>query len=303
MSSISQYKDKLLSSHGVNSLAKEEIVYNAFKQAGWHVRHSTFYKDTKEGKIREVDVKASKSYSSVNFYHEFFFVVEVKSLKKMSVIVASLNNPYSPPFETSSILTDSFDNYYRLIKSLTDLKLSSHDLQKIIHGLNAYLNSKNRKSRDKFAFFDPYKIPMFSSFREDNGDSKAEKSENYNLWSSILSLNSYINYLKFEFWEMILYTSTNKFRSGQLDINHLAVELIDNLGYIETYHPIIVIDAPLWKYKDNDLSPIKYCRLEFGEIRDMINWVDLVTFDGLDEYIALTDYYNKEFKSRGFSYK
>ena len=96
MSTGDEIKARLIGSYSVASMAAEQEVIAAFKRGDWwRVEHGSFFRDVTTGKLRELDVRASRHWSTTSKLDVTLEVlVEVKSMRGYHLVFAPDANGY-----------------------------------------------------------------------------------------------------------------------------------------------------------------------------------------------------------------
>lgn len=70
-------------------------------------------------------------------------------------------------------------------------------------------------------------------------------------------------------------------------------ELSDQTNQIRIYHPMVVMDAPLWLLEGTQLSPVQWCRLHWGTGGYVAEWADVVRREAFNGYVeSLSQHYD-----------
>lgn len=301
-------KTKLLKSSAIESLSQELNIYEKFKKLGWNVRHSPYYLDPDTGKFREVDISARKYWNKGGddkFSFGINFIVECKSISNYQIVVCNEQKAEKGKYiENNWIGDDRYNQYLKTVELLEKYDINNNDIKDALKTFDKHLfpDGHIRYIDYKLSSFE---IPIYCSFRETNIGTTKEM-ENSVVWKAFQSLYSNINSQKVGVWNDI------DFESYDFEMDDLAstyeyrlealIEILNSRSnHIELIHPILVVEAKLWELKDNNLKELKFCRLLFQDVSGIDTWIDIVSFNSLDEYIAKSKKYDEFYVDNGFN--
>lgn len=296
---------KLLNSQSFNSLTSEQRILSLMKGLGWRGIHSCFYTDSKTEKLREVDVLCRRVWEcrlkNRQELADLNLVIEAKSAKGYHLLFSALEG--SSAYRQANELWMGLEGEPRqlIAQMLTDAGLTveqSANVMKVFDKM-AY---PNRRPRCYRLSVDPPPAQVYvSAFRETNigGEKELESSV---LWKASLSLASAVGGLKQQTIDHMRVRLKEDFEiSSLIKLDPIAqvTELLDiHAGLVDLYHPIVVIDAPLWEVRDGELRSIRWCRFQQLETHGQSEWwFDVVHSDHFEKFAGeLTRYYDKRYE-------
>ncbi len=301
MQNHNDIKNKLLNSSSLKSLMIESKVYNELKDLGWYTEQSPFFRDSKSGKMRELDVKGRKYFQKEPYSCDVDILVECKSLKNYH-IVANNPSPNNGFFDFIWTGNYTYNKLNKLDELLFKYNFNTEEIIYIKEKLENYcvLDSGYRWLDYKL---NPFKIPVYNAYRETNVNTTKD-IDNSVIWKCVLSLQSAIlahEELLLENIEYIILEHTNQDISKLKTVEKIIESLIDRSNHIYFIHPVIVVESKLWEFtKNNDLKELKYFRFNIQRFFENSLWVDIVNFEHIEEYLKKSNEYTSFHKERKF---
>ena len=292
MEYLSEIKKKLLSSDSIKSLIIESTVFKSFEKKGWQTEHSPYFLDSNSKKLRELDVKARRYFTTEGYSCDVDILVECKSLNNYHIIA---NNKSSPKNDFDFIWTGNYldNDFNKLDELLLKYNFTPEEIIYIKEKVHEYC-VPNHTYRWIDYKLEPFEIPTYNAYRETNINTTKD-IDNSVIWKCIMSLQSAINAHE-EFLLVNIDYSINENVHQEFSrikkIEFLIKDLISRSNHLYYIHPIIVVESKLWEFNDNqDLEELKYFRLNIQHFFADGFWVDIVNFEHLDEYLEKSKKY------------
>lgn len=285
--------DKLKQSEAYSSLRMERDIANITANIGWKVDSGVFYPDVTENKPREIDMVASQMWRRrVKVGEQILrlsLLVECKSLKGWNIIILPRKKP---------------DSYVSVHMQWIghDVGLSGNQVKNRLAGLGYESNKakglflemyKNAYPTDfakiKGLQISPMQCPFHSSaFRETNvkGDKDLDSSV---LWRANRQLLSAVSSLKVKSRDCDLgwIFDGHEYEKDVKKSEEMMLEMFDGRSnMVDIWHPIVVLDAAIWRMCKNQLRRCEWFR--FGEIEvsaDDSWWCDVVEKAAYKKYL------------------
>jgi hypothetical protein len=315
------FSQKLLASGPVQSLVAERRVYDILQNLAWNAIHSCRYFEPHEQKFREVDVLANQTWAlkgennSILKTIRLQVVVECKTLKGYHLVFApTLRDEaiLSPEYWFGSRLAEP--NYARILNSIRESGLEEYAQKEIFD----YIGNTLSSGQDEFAhnllpepFFEQV---LASAFRETNVGKEREVDASV-LWNAGQALQSAVNSFRDAEFErdlegmMNLLADANSLGpeddhngiEGLPRLIPLEDELSERWNEFSVYHPVVVIESPMWSLVDEQPTQIPWCRLQVvNQFNHRVWWFDVVNASFCSDYFReLTKHYAMAISSRG----
>lgn len=309
---IQNLLSRLTGSTSFASLSSEQKLAATLKSLHWTAIHGCFYPDLKTEKLREIDVLASRVWTSrktksLGANARLNLILEAKSAKGFHVLFSPLVRRSTYRQANEEWLGREGINHKRIFQTIVEAGLGEDKAAFILKkfGRSAYSRRGGRKYLSVAA--QPAKVHA-SAFRETNigGEKDLDSSV---LWKAMQSLSSAAANLKERYLRFCLHdwlmSEIEMAPTLKIDPVTAAVEILDVLvRTTELYHPIVVIDAPLWIVEHGKLESIKWCRFEQLNTRgESERWFDVVHFPHFEAFAEdLTKHYEREFKKQRAKY-
>ena len=277
------------------SLRAEAAARELLRGAGWDAFQSVYFIDVQEGIERELDVAARRSWSRERDGRkiDLWLLVECKSLGGKNALFAEQEfGPAATLYHRWLGVDDDairarvrrtideagfeIDEARRLIKRFETLAYPAGasairtllpPLPRMRYAASAMRAAGNEKGNDPF--FDAWRALLDGAA----GAIKEELDAAFGELASDLTLR---------------------------DAKKAPVTLRAALSSLSMYHPILVIDAPMYLLRANGaLIEIDRCRMQHIRISGVRKWFDVVRTAALPDYVAeLTDGYTSFFARR-----
>jgi hypothetical protein len=297
---LDDVKSRLSGSDSVASLRAEQEVVAAFKQLEWwSVEHGPFFRDGATGKLRELDVRASRSWSGGEFASAYAnanleVLVEVKSLRGYHIVFAPEPNGCKVSRAQRAWFGDCKD---RLGGFLTNAGVSSALAGQMVTRFEELAYPKGTMTVHKLVV-DPPKAPVFATaFRETNIGAEKDLDSSV-LWKAIQGLNSVVESSRERSKAHLLSHIKGQIDLALLDGHDLASvierELANAVRRVTMFHPTVVLDARLWVSRGRELEEIDHARFSVQEPEKWpARWLDVVTRKSFSQWIdQLTTHYS-----------
>lgn len=296
---------KITNSASFASLASEQKIASTLEALRWKAIHGCFYPDLKTEKRREIDVLATRKWErkgkSLGAYAEVQLILEAKSAKGFHILFSPLSRSSSHHQVNVEWLGFEGSNHRRVFQAIAKAGLNDEQAASILKKFERQAYSS--KGGRKFLSVEAHPAKVYASaFRETNigGEKDLDSSV---LWKAMQSLSSAVANLKEQYLNFCLdgwlISEIEMAPALKLDQTAAAVEILDLLvRFTKLYHPIVVIDAPLWMVKNGNVQNIEWCRFEQLDTKGESEWwfdvVHSLHFEAFAQ--ELTRHYEKKFK-------
>lgn len=298
---------KLINSDAFLSLSAEQRISSILQKLKWKAIHSCFYTDLKTEKLREIDVLGSQSWERklkiLGHYARLNLVVEAKSAKGYHLLFSQLKEP---PVQRFRQVNDEWigsegKNHEKVAQTLSNSSLNSEQVAFVFEKFKKLAYPRKGASIFRLLIKPPPPKLYCSAFRETNIGNVKDLDGSV-LWRASQSLQSAVSALKeqqIEFHLEELAFDIEMASIIKLDPVQQALERLNiSVRFVELFHPVVVIDAPLWLAEEGAVKDISWCRFEQQATRGISDWwFDVVHSSYFDQYSKeLTEYYQKQFK-------
>jgi len=289
------------------SLEAERRVARDLSDQKWSVTHSCFFTDPETNKLREVDVVAHQSWERVrrtrHTHCQLNLVVECKSASGYHILFSAIREPsWAQPHLFT--LGQEGDNETFVTDRLRDVGLTDAQILEVMHDFKRYSYPDGRL-RTRLLAVEPPPAPYHAAaFREHNIGSEKELDASV-LWKAQMTLTSALTALKAADLRLLFEDLPGEIQAARLmkdDIVQAAFEYLHlGIDFAYLYHPVLVIEAPLWIMQGKRPAEIPWCRLHrqsaYGHSRW---WFDVVSSKAFEQYAALvTAHYSKHLRRVG----
>jgi hypothetical protein len=292
-------EEKLRSSDAYHSLVMEKEVAGVLAHLGWRTIHSCFFMDPETGKLREVDVVARQLWKKKSRRGDklvrIHIIVECKSARDYHLLFSRE--------EVEEVRKDMFlrlhaewigwesQNRSRLIAALSELGVSSRDLLALSEGFSEWAYPNEVMSVDGL-HLEPSDATLYSSaFRETNTKNEKDLDSSV-LWRAGQSVLAAVQGFREEIIKFHLSWMAGAAKSA-LQAKESVVDKVkwvysDHARMIDLYHPVVVIESPLWVIEELTLKRVESCRLvRRGQAGTADTWFDVVSRTNLEAYLSL----------------
>jgi hypothetical protein len=295
-------RSQLLSSDAVNSLQMEARIAEAFTQSDWKVERSAYYTDPESGKIREIDVHASKVFDRPRrrrgigaplIHFEAF--CECKSWNGSNIIFEASQTPESYQY-TQEYWVGSEPELRKIVSAITeDAKLNEPARIQALYNYfvdRAYINGGK-----SFRHFVVMPLPptdlVSQAYRETKSgkisdENQAEGKKTNPSWNAILSTLSATRAAEVRTRRSILSsldTDDIKFLGIKSFLEGASFFFDAELMRYVFFHPFIVHNAKMWNLREGELSQVGSVRLFISNINGAMSYVDFVSEEKSEEYV------------------
>jgi hypothetical protein len=300
-------EEKLRRSVSFESLVTERAILQQVRELGWRCSHGAFFVDPSTSKIREADILATRYWRrhrrTGDLTVALHVPIEVKSARGFHIIFSLESGGSFRTFHQENVLWlgQESDGARLMADRVAALGFSQETVRQFQKQLYAKAYPKHFSCVAEL-IVEPYEPgALATAFRETNIGGEKDL-ENSVLWKATQTLGSLVDSLKrssiearFEDAEVGVACAR---RDGD-DDRQILNDLLDAVRDVGLYHPIVVIDAPLWAVtKQHELFRIPACRFEQVQLHHGFSrWVDVVHRSHFDTFVTdLTTYYENAFE-------
>jgi hypothetical protein len=299
-------RSKLIGSPAFISLTSEQRIISTLRGLNWKAIHGCFYPDLKTEKLREIDVLAMQQWGrkkSLGAHVNIELILEAKSAKGFHLLFSQLSEASSYRQINDEWIGREGTNHERVFQAIIKAGLDDEHATFILKKFQRLAYPSRGGSRSLGVMPRPAKV-YASAFRETNigGEKDLDSAV---LWKASQSLSSAVAGLKEQYLTYCLdgwlIPEIEMAPALKRDPTAAAIETLDMLvRSSRLYHPVVVIDAPLWVAEGGDIQSIGWCRFE--QLNTSGNsewWFDVVHSSHFEQYAReLTEYYQKELRKR-----
>jgi hypothetical protein len=304
----SSLEEKLRRSDAYHSLVMEKEAARALAQLDWKTIHGCFFTDLGTGKLREVDVVARQLWEKKSRQGDkivrLHIVVECKSARDYHLL-----------FSREEIDEDKFHrvhaewigwegkNRSRLTTALSELGVSSEDLSALSREFERWAYPNDAMSVAEF-YPEPPTAALYSSvFRETNTKNKRDLDSSV-LWKAGQSVLAAVQGFREESLDYHIGWITLGVKVALQGKQRVGDDVIrwykDHVKMIDLYHPVVVIESPLWVVEEPALKRVESCRLlRRGQRGEVDAWFDVVSRANLESYLRLITRHYSQCLRRG----
>lgn len=289
---------RLLRSDSVKSLMAEQEVVEAFrKMYWWTVEHGSFYRDSVTGKVRELDVRARRHWSTEGGTDSrnatLDVLVEVKSIRGFHLVFAPEPHDWKDTRAQSLWLGRSKD---RLARFLLDTGVAS-DLASQITTRFTELAYPEGSSFVDDIIVNPPEAPVFATaFRETNIGQEKDLDASV-LWRATQVLSSVIESARTRLEQNFVDDLKADIEVATIDganvLEAAAREIALRVKSVSLFHPAVVVDARMWVSRERKLEEVEHVRFVAHDSEKFpVKWFDIVTRKHFAKWLsALTAHY------------
>lgn len=305
---------KLKKSSAAQSLLMEQKIGKLLKKKKWEVVHSCYYTDTRENKVREIDLVGEQFWARKFDYINpeivnMYAVVECKTAKGFHLLFSpDISDNYPPRLHAQWIGDEEDTTRLRLAEVLNSLNLGKTQVSKIIAHYNKIVYSDEEDNANDGEILSINIFPstiQASAFRETNIGSEKDLEASV-LWRAGLSLHSAISSLREDYLAgnmddvKIIGEMETMYGTGDV-VQEINKHFTLRSSSVIYYHPIVVVDCMLWAMSGSKIQQIDWCRLTQSNTTGFSDWwFDVVSFEHFDNYISsLTDFYKEQLLIKG----
>ncbi len=292
-------RKRLMSSISFRSLRSERNIIDILKRMGWDTSHAAYYHDTISRKTREIDVVGRTTWRREHMVgtlrNYLSLVFEVKSNAGYHLIFAE-GGVKRLASHQHWIGSDN-DTRKGVLGQLEEIGLDPEQLRSVDQGLNDAASPNDGPILFKGLRAEPPEAPFYTSGYRETSIGNEKELDNSVLWRAGLALSSAVNsYKKFvfdnEMHDTIAFT-TEAIKAGDSPLVE-AMKWLE--GFVRDYylfHPILVIDSPMWAVKGSELEELKWCRFIETKLDGTYDWwFDVVHSSAIEAYLTeLTQHY------------
>lgn len=142
-----------------------------------------------------------------------------------------------------------------------------------------------------------------SAFRETNVGTEKDVDASV-LWRALLTLDSAVAAEKIDTIRAQVDQIARKASAASLlqeSMTDAAEEdILDCVGFVAVYHPIVVVESRLWMSVGGELKEIQNCRFFRRDGDQPDRWYDVVTLSSFPAFVSeLTSHYDAQLRKRG----
>jgi hypothetical protein len=289
--------EKIKDCSATSSMLAEMKISKTMKLLGWDVTDNPYYLDSESGKFRELDVfgRLGLQLRENGFSYDIELMVESKSASGYHILLTNTDRFFTTDLDTVW-LGDDFKDNLEIQRVLKEEQFTYDDTQLVLKKIRNKFYPKDSWvfSELQYSFFNS--LESFYAFRETNLGTIKELNNSV-VWKAFQELLSVNNYIRKRNLDMMLSDLKFYIRSKETPtpIGSALVCLENYLARISYIHPILVIDAGLWKlHADSNVEAIKYARLIQTDLyKNNYFWIDVVNRSHFDEYMDLVTQHTK----------
>jgi hypothetical protein len=299
----------LLKSEAVLSLQAENRVLATFQENGWETSQGWFYRDTETGKMRELDILAQQLWRRRSNKNpgitRIRYMVEVKSLTDYHLVFAPTDNIGELSVATRFWLGYRDPGRHRWLRAVLEReRFSLDDCSSLVEAFGASLYPSAKKAPRPLGVAPPVASLSSSAFRETNIKGTKDLDASV-MWRAAAALRSALQSSFRKSMQVVreLINQAAFFAGADLAKRYEAVRQSlerEALRVVEN-HPLLVVDAHLWKSESGTLDQIDWCRfIQRDSMGDVVFWCDVVSYQGLAAYLDVcTEHYRANLRRRG----
>ncbi|HXO29660.1 MAG TPA: hypothetical protein VOA80_20075 [Thermoanaerobaculia bacterium] len=310
MSDTVSLAHRIVDSDAFASLRREQRIHERFHALGWSSINGAYYRDAQSEKYREIDVLASRMWKRTYRYTEQLvrvrMVVEAKSIKGFHLLLGghvSSDMGYDHRFWPGN----DYPLHERLRQALVKNDLLEVQVRWAMNQLEKLAFPGDSASVSRLLIPPPPAPRSASTFRETNIHGTKELDSSV-LWRASQSLSSAVKALKEELRDYHLGWMTAPLECSPKplegppkgeDVADLRNSFRRQLGMVDIFHPIAVVEAHLWMPVGSSVERVPSCRfLQLGSLGTPTWWVDIVDYEALPQFLkATTNYYAVSLRS------
>lgn len=297
-------------SDSASSLATEGGVASSMMRHAWTVTQGAIYTDPKEGKLREIDLLARRTWRTKAKKPKTAFismVAECKSMRGYHILFDGVRNHFLG-FQSVGLAHwigySVVDHKNRMRRLLAE---RHYDREEVIHALQHLDRTAfpGQIARLRGMLVEPPLLDAFTAFRETNIGTQKDL-DNSVLWRAVSALDSCTKSLLTDrmdnFFQELEGSIEEHEQHGVDKISALQYSFENESRFAWLFHPVVVTDARLWSLCSDGIGPIELPAARYVRsdgIHGVNKWFDVVQRDHFDSYLAATTkYYNKSFSKR-----
>jgi hypothetical protein len=303
--------EKLRDAPGIRSLDIEQEVARALRRKKWDVRTGVYYKDPLEDKYREFDVLASLSWKQRKRSGKrgpdgaagaglptamLNVLAECKSLTDWHIV---FGEPCLPGVNRLSTWPghELESAKWGIVEQIRGYQRTAGEPLDIARKLAEAMFPKERSRTWRVTIDPPHLSTYSSSFRETKPGADRELDSSV-LWKAFRELRAAFESYRLASLELArdhILGAADAARFYDEDPVASAVSAAEDItNDASFFHPVVVLDARLWRYRGGRMTEIPYARLIQMEGRrgGAEWWADVVHRRNLDAYVdeLTTDY-------------
>lgn len=289
-------RQKLLDCDGVASLRAEQSIAASFARlAWWTVDHGPLYRDSDTGKLRELDVRATRQWVRPGVHSptvNLNVLVELKSMKGFHVVFAPSSRP---PLKARAQVAWAGHSMEKLGDTLRAGGLPPGAVRR---ALAVFTQSAFPGGEIVFRDLDqspPSCGSTVTAFRETTIGATKELDASV-LWRSVLTLTSAMSASRAQAERLLVSDIPGCIDTAQ-DAEELQLQLLkmfeSSVRVLTIMHPVIVTDARLWLSTEDGLEPTHHVRFVPELPKSWpTSWFDVVERSAFDGWAkATTEHY------------
>jgi len=289
----------LRDSPGYISLRHEMRVRSILEKQGWRATHGPYYTDPREGKERELDVSATRVWTTKRELRAHVtLLVECKSPRKPPAqLLAKQRDVRTPDPLYYHWLGLDDDNLRGEIRDI--VHAARFDERKVMSGFESALYPRGAAIVKRLLVNAP-KAPCRASAtrepdREDSGATWDATQQVFAAMNGTIAVET-----DAELEEIRDGLSLRKSPADDT-IDYAARVLRMAASDVLLFHPIVSIESPLMLVNESgELTKVPWCRVERARVLGVDRqWIDVVSADAFKDYAAtITAWYERVFASK-----
>lgn len=294
----------LKGSEAYKSLRAEQEVAACLGRLGWHATQSPYYLDGKTGKSRELDIVATgywrKLRKAGDLVAKISLFIEVKTNSDFHILCAGSTAKPSTFGNNEYWIGYSEEARKRIEEQLSRFHMEHEEILNFLHKVERVAFPRHTMRTSVLRLEPPPVIHCFSAFRETNGKSDKDL-DNSVLWRAASALRSAVSSSKAERTDGLagdLSVDLEVARRQKLPFQSAMGTIDRHTCSINLYLPIVVIQSRIWSAQLTDPEELRWARLiQFGTFGDTQDWVDVVNFNHIEEYLRTqSEYFEHAFR-------
>lgn len=263
-------------------------VRDILEKHGWRATHGPYYTDPREGKERELDVSATRSWTTKRKINAHLtLLIECKSASKSAQLLAAASKRADDSLYYHWLALD--DDRSRA--AIAEIVRSAHrDERTLMARLHAIAYPRERSIVTSVLVNAPRAKFRASATRDPNGNEAGP------MWDATQKVFAAMNGTIITQRDSELDEMRQDLMLGPNTTKHADWVLRQAVENVLLFHPIVSIESPLMLVNDaGDTTNVPWCRVERGRVFGTErSWVDVVNADHLEAFAAdLTAWYDR----------
>lgn len=302
---MAELNNKIKKCDAFHSLTSERKIAQNLSELGWDSFQGAFYDDKSTDKSREIDVIAERKWlkkidAEKKISVKLKLIVEVKSNSGYHILVSGNNNTASSFSPNEYWFGHDKELHNLLVKKMHELGIDIDTADKFLKKIEDACYPDHIMKTSSFRI-PPFPLDKnFTAFSETNIGNQKDLQSSV-LWKAMSGLRSVISSMQYRRQDFIsedLFLELTLAKQYEDDIiERCSSEISRQAGYLELYHPIVVIDSKLWSTVTNEANELGYFRfIQLSTDGYKKWWCDVINSDEFDNFSnSLTKHYDSAF--------